>query len=739
MKKYRNQVYRIAPLLMGLVLLAGISTEAGAQAFESLTSLTEIQDAAGKADDRSRQILELMLGDFAQNPLTSIGPSKSLMGALFFIFNACLFAIGSAFIGYQAVVAIAESANHGEVMGKRMSGTWIPIRMGMGIFGMLPVFYGFSLAQAVMLSLAILGIGVANLLTDAAIEMAASHNAIIPPPGLSSSRSSVAFSDAMAESMFVMQICVNANKDAANTFEKMVGGGEPRIEKVRSTTKEAGLFSRGSSGKLWFTNDCGSIILPAYDSIARDDDFWSNRAGYRSSAVNYDSINAKSKAIYAIRNDELIKLFEKVATSADKWYSEFKAGGTPSYPQAEISKLVAQANASEQQRIQEEMESLFTSVKSSLNQEAIDNMKRGGWMTLGAWYATFAESNNALQSAAAVGEIEIRDIGKGELTEIPKVLLEPFEALAAAREKEPVNCILGTRTAIGGCSVGQGIAMWFLETITNNSGGEGMVNPVIASKVIGDHLLATSSTIIAAGWLAGPASFMIEKTPAGRALDVVKKGAKKVQKAVGADKKDSLVGRIASMVLMAMVVLGLIFAVYIPLIPFITWYTALLSYFSSVVEGLVAAQVWAFSHLNSDGEGMGQKTERGYIYMLNMLLRPSLMVMGFFFASSISVLLGTFLFQEIGTAIANAQGNSFTGPMTIFGIIVAVMLMLLTLIQTVFNLIYEVPDRTIAWFGHGMEARMAKEMDRAVEGKMDQSARWGGNLTLMTGSGAMKR
>ena len=167
--------------------------------------------------------------------------------------------------------------------------------------------------------------------------------------------------------------------------------------------------------------------------------------------------------------------------------------------------------------------------------------------------------------------------------------------------------------------------------------------------------------------------------------------------------------------------------------------SALLSYFSSVVEGLVAAQVWAFSHLNSDGEGMGQKTERGYIYMLNMLLRPSLMVMGFFFASSISVLLGTFLFQEIGTAIANAQGNSFTGPMVIFGIVVAVMLMLLTLIQTVFNLIYEVPDRTIAWFGHGMEARMAKEMDRAVEGKMDQSARWGGNLTLMTGSGAMRR
>jgi len=57
-----------------------------------------------------------------------------------------------------------------------------------------------------------------------------------------------------------------------------------------------------------------------------------------------------------------------------------------------------------------------------------------------------------------------------------------------------------------------------------------MVNPVIASKVIGDHLLATSGTIITAGLLSGPASMMMDATSAGRALDIVKK----VQKTVGA-------------------------------------------------------------------------------------------------------------------------------------------------------------------------------------------------------------
>lgn len=738
----QHTIKRIMPLLIGVMLYLSLAQVADAQSFEALPTLTEIEEAAGEADDRSREILEAMLGDFAKNPIGSIGPSQSLMGSLFFIFNACLFVIGGAFIGYQAVVAITESANQGEVMGKRMSGVWIPIRMGVGIFGMLPVFYGFSLAQALMLFLAILGIGVANLLTDTAVTMASSGNAIIPAPGISSARSGTGFTSEIAETMFVMQVCVRANERSGLFPGTQPWGGVARIEPVRSETGRNGLFSKGSGGKVFaFTNDCGEISLPAFDSVVRDDTFWQNRFGYRNSAINYDSINAKGKELYQIRTDELLTLFSKVSPLANTWFDQFDQGGTPAYPQEEINKLLEASNEAEQSRIQAQITDLTSSMEGAIKQEAQENMRKGGWMSIGSWYATFAENNNAIQSAAAVADIEIKEIGNGELSEIPKNLIEPFEALAAARQNAENDCgiLSGTRTAVGGCSMGQGIAVGILNGITHNSGGEGMVNPIIASKVIGDYMLFTAGSIISAGILSGPASFVIDKTPAGKVLGKLKGAATKAIDTVDVKDKDgnSFLGRIASLVLTAMVVMGLIFAVYIPLIPFITWFTALLSYFSSVVEGLVAAQVWAFTHLNSDGEGMGQKAERGYIYMLNMLLRPSLMVMGFFFASSISVLLGTFLFQEVGTAIANAQGNSMTGPMIIFGIIAVVMLVLLTLIQTVFNLIYEVPDRTIAWFGHGMEAKMAQQMDKAVESKMDQSARWGGNIAIASGVGGM--
>lgn len=189
-------------------------------------------------------------------------------------------------------------------------------------------------------------------------------------------------------------------------------------------------------------------------------------------------------------------------------------------------------------------------------------------------------------------------------------------------------------------------------------------------------------------------------------------------------------GRLATVLFIGAMVLGMVYAVYIPFIPFLPWFSALVSYFASVIEGLVAAQVWAFSHLSSDGEGMGQKTEKGYIYILNMLLRPGLMVLGFFFASAILTLMGTFFLRQFGPALANVQGDTMTGPFIMIGALGVVMVTLIGLVQTVFNLVYEVPDRVISWFGHGLEARMAQNMDRSIESKMEGMARWGGNSAL---------
>jgi conjugal transfer/type IV secretion protein DotA/TraY len=148
-----------------------------------------------------------------------------------------------------------------------------------------------------------------------------------------------------------------------------------------------------------------------------------------------------------------------------------------------------------------------------------------------------------------------------------------------------------------------------------------------------------------------------------------------------------------------------------------------------VVEGILAATVWAFSHIDLDGDGMGRRTEKGYLHLINVLFRPALMVAGFVLASSAVVLLGTLFTAMFLPAMANAQGNSVTGLISILGFLGLYGVMMLTLIQTCFNWIYEVPDRVIGWAGQAANERFGRDMDGSVEGHAKQMMRWGGTAT----------
>jgi hypothetical protein len=111
---------------------------------------------------------------------------------------------------------------------------------------------------------------------------------------------------------------------------------------------------------------------------------------------------------------------------------------------------------------------------------------------------------------------------------------------------------------------------------------------------------------------------------------------------------------------------------------------------------------------------MGQRAERTYVFMLNVLARPACMLLGFFLASAIMIALGTFQAQLFVGAMANAQGNSITGIVSILGFLTILFILNWTLIQGLFNMIFLIPDNVIGMIGAGHSA----ELGREVEGKM---------------------
>jgi len=723
------------------------------QAIVDLPTMEQLQ--AKNEGSTVRQIFSSMFGkEFVDSPLTQLGGATGLLGAIFFVFNGALFVVGTAFILYNTVMMIAVSAHKGEVLGERMSSLWIPIRLGTGIFGMAPVFMGFSLAQALMFSIALLGNNLGDMMARKAVEMNDAFHVIVPPPGLSSAQTPIMFDDEMGGNLFAMHVCLQiynayhnelkGNKNpltrgAADIYEGITQGigeisgwlgfdpvGKPRVQIAKD----------GSISVAGVSITCGGVKVTNY---LREKE----SSGFRNSAVQYEEINKTAESIYDKRKAILLDLNNEMKSIAAEWTYTFLKGETPSkYPAQAIIDASNRATKKEEAEVKKELDELAKKGSDGkgggvIAKAAKEKMTSGGWMTLGSWYSVFAESNSAIQSAA-LGVFFNPMPMEIETDTLPEQVALAFETLARQKKNLADSCIFNNEVnAIGECAPMQNLFISALDAAIGDTGGAKTVNPIIASKNLGDWMLTAVGSALLMDRLAqgaNAAADVVGKAGVqGKIASVAIKGVTVAARyGVGFFSKGLRILLFPFMdtplwgaMLMLCLTMGIMLGVYIPLVPFITWFTASISYFASVVEGMVAAQIWAFSHLHVDGEGMGQRTEKGYVYMLNMLLRPALMVLGFFFASAILVLLGTFFFGQIEPAVANAQGNTVTGPLIIFGLMALFMTVTLSLIQTVFNMVYEVPDRVISWFGHGMEAKMAKEMDKDVEGKVGRAALWG--------------
>lgn len=171
-------------------------------------------------------------------------------------------------------------------------------------------------------------------------------------------------------------------------------------------------------------------------------------------------------------------------------------------------------------------------------------------------------------------------------------------------------------------------------------------------------------------------------------------------------------GAMAPTIGMMLLGVGALCALYLPLVPFINWVSALLQYVCIVVESFAAAPLWAFAHLQADGEGMGQRTEKGYLYLLNLLFRPILMVVAFFAASSLVILMGSMVYHLYMPTMAAAQGNSITGIASIIGFIFIFFVLMNTIIQSLFHLTSELADDAIGWVGGVGRQNIGKDTDR---------------------------
>lgn len=701
-------------LMMGMLMPA--------HAAEGATSVKDLAQyiAATPPGDLSLKLWLGILGDFVAGPFTAAGSPTTLLGRMFLIFNEAIFAVSVAWLGWGVLRGIVATASDGQALGKSMNSAWYPIRVVTGLTGGLPVLGGFTLLQGALMATAVLGIGIANYMWKSAVAdptmvQLVGTNAITGAPAVRPSQVMSA-----ATSMLRSNLCLLAHQQEAviykATMDRFGGTSEVPGYYLISRTLDAQPGSlRIRYGWPGDPEVCGSVSVKM--DKYRDE---ASSTAFRVASVDYKHIR---NTIGMKASQQLILADDLIRPMAEAWMAQRNAiqSGQNLELAVDLSRLteIAGTYASGiKELVTLNLENSGSSIKAAAQQK----MLQDGWIGAGSWFSTYAEANAALADAisglsfsaspprAEYIPTEVRE----DLAWLEKSIQAAQDRLqgatGATRDDQVLSAAtrdacaggIGSVTATGNCSLGQAIALKITGSVFSGSGGGqswrdgvGLVNPVIAMKNAGDYILTIASTLL----IAAPIAEI-----GGKALSVA--GAAATATGVGATPGMAAMaaGAVASYVAplgWTLLAIGGVMAIYIPALPWIVWLSAVFSYCASFLEGLIAAPLHSMSHMHTDGEGLGQATTKGYLFMLNALARPAIMVLGFFIASALVVGIGTLIAHGFAGMIAGVQGNSVTGLASIIGLLVIFVVVNSTLIQQSFELISVLPDQVIGYLGAG--------------------------------------
>lgn len=695
-----------------------------------MTTIADLLRNNIPAADESVIMLKNIFGDFTLDPFNSSGgsgssPNGSLLSAMFRQYNMFIFTVAMVWFAYTFLAGLTNTMNEGVVFGQKMSSVWVPIRVVFGTVSLMPIFGGWAFCQALMMIATLLGIAGANSLSTVAIDSAGAFQTVVNPMGSSKSAAQL---KGIEEAMLSGSACMLAdgllNKQAQDLNAGTLFTGSTATSFLGKVTQSGDDIVLGFPGKKGEFS-CGMVRLH-FSPLTNDLTDVSSYIGYRIPNVDYHAIRNLSMKAHLATLTKLLPIARTITVGAvtSATPAEFKAAlaiaGADYFDQYSKIFQVEIANAAK---------TASDGANTAITTELLKKMKEGGWATLGTWYGVFAATNEAMNEMLDPNvEILMKTADQQSSEEIAiSYGLRGIFNKAMDFIKHPVASVSGaTATAVGGHSVGQYLMGKLMETASGSTGSSQTINPIIAFKDIGNNAIDVAEILYvngkyqknkndepgmiskAASWVGG-----LMPGPSMSDLPIVGKNAT-IRKMISDMAVDGLgLLETAKYLLFAA---ALAMAFYIPMIPFIQWFGAIIHWFVSVCESFLGSSLWAMAHFDSEGEGMGQRASYGYIYMLNNFARPIIMVFAFFLASATVTVVGTFLFRYYGASVASAAGNSTVGLLSIIVYLLILAMMGISLINGAFSITLGLADSIIGFLG-GASVKSAFSHD--VEKRVD--------------------
>lgn len=668
-------------------------------AFADGTTLGEISQAASRSGDISRKVLVGIFGNVVNNPLATggAGGGDTILSSIFQVANGGLLVVGAFFACYVWFKRLSQAAHSGAVYGPDKGTLWEPVRLVWGLASLVPTANGWALSQLLMLwAASVMGVGLANMGTDSAIQAFADGKGMVLQPAMPSTIQ-------LARDLYQSNLCMHAYNASLATIGANGGFPPDQKEYVQVTSGSQGLVLRNPIG----TKYCGGADINASKLTQQD-----QSTNWFSGTIDTTALfQAHLQALKAMENTLSPAAAAFVQAVIDQ---QMNAGAV--IPDAEVA---IQSAAQQYEATIQSQAATTTGNISSLASQLSSSIKESGWWSLGAWYQTFAQANSKLSDAvSAVAHVYKEQVGGNDgVSTLRSQVDNAFQLQeAGSTTTQPLGNAGNASEKDGGKALSQifsGFGQKIIAAMTSSGDAErGTVNPLIKMKNLGDYTLGGVESAFGV-WVG------LNAVVAGADASIWGKVAN-IASGLGAAAGAALHATEPMLftLLIPLLFIGAGLSLYLPMIPFITWFGAVINWIIIVGEAVVAAPLWAMTHIGGEGDGMGQRTAHGYIFLLNVAVRPILMVIGFFFGGAVLQEGGTVLNLFFGIAVANAQFDSLTGIVSVIGYLVIYYMLCANLIQTSFSLIFVVPDQVLNWVGGLASATLGRETTGEVRGAL---------------------
>jgi hypothetical protein len=232
----------------------------GALAQQAVTPITLTAASFTPAStDLGVKLIDVIFG--TQNAATATTTVNGFAAAIN-VLNLGAIAFGTLMFTYIAVIGTLKSAEDGELLGKKWSSMWVPLRFVMVIGLMVPAASGYSSGEMAVIWLAKMGSGLASAVWQAGGQVIATGGegatATVNSPGYASAL------DTSMRKILAAEICSAGYRDR---FADSLGGGASSFGmNITQQSDGSYLAEWGWHGdpnsQTWLPRECGKLQTP---------------------------------------------------------------------------------------------------------------------------------------------------------------------------------------------------------------------------------------------------------------------------------------------------------------------------------------------------------------------------------------------------------------------------------------------------------------------------------------------